>query len=602
MSLFEPRASRLRIEIAPVTIFLVLGVVAGVWMLGQLATVLSVVTIALVLVGTFDPVVAWLERRGLPRGRALVLVFVLATLALAGIVLLMVPPLLAQVVHMIETAPRGREQVIHSLTGYSWAKPLISAIKDLPIDHLSAKAGAAMIGYSTQLFTIIGYGISTLFLAIYLLADPARSKGLAYSIVPRHHHVKLARVLLELKVIVGGYMRGQLITSLAITVFVFLLLTILGADNALPIALFAGLTDIIPFVGGYIASTPVVIAVIPHGTTTAIIVGGLMVLYQEFESRILIPRVYGRVLRLPPAIVLVALLVGGTLAGILGALLALPMAAGLQMLIRELRVNLPGDVPASDETHRADEQAIEVYEHLSLGSTAADAGVIADGVASLVMRTEASAALKGAGADARDEPSPATGSHRALSSSHAEATSPVAPSGKLPRPPGTILIVDDDVDTAELVRDGLLKRGFDARTVHSARACLDELRDRPVDLVLTDVQMTEMSGIELCHVLHRDYPEILPIVVTGVAGLETAVAAVRAGAYDYITKPIKLDVLAIALERAMQHLSLGREVRRLRTEASAAAPPALIQGVRPAAEGTSPGILPTDPRLAERRP
>jgi hypothetical protein len=113
-----------------------------------------------------------------------------------------------------------------------------------------------------------------------------------------------------------------------------------------------------------------------------------MILYQEFESRILVPRVYGRVLRLAPAIVLVALLVGGTLAGILGALLALPIAAGVQMLIHELRVDLPGGVPASDEILRRDERAVEVYEQLSEGSTAADAGVIAGEVATMVKQSE----------------------------------------------------------------------------------------------------------------------------------------------------------------------------------------------------------------------
>lgn len=383
--------NRLRIEIAPRTIFLVLGVVAGIWLLGQLATVFSVVIIALVLVGTFDPLVAWLERRGLHRGRALVLVFVVAALALAAFVLLMVPPLIAQLLRLIEGAPRAREQIVHDLRGYGWAKPLIAAIQDLPINNLSARAGAAMIGYSTWLFEIIGYGISTLFLAIYLLADPARAKGLVYSVVSRHHHVKLAKILFELKVIVGGYMRGQLVTSISIAIFVFALLTALGADNALPIALFAALTDVLPFVGGYVASTPVVIAVSPHGATVALVVAGVMMLYQEFESRILVPRVYGRVLRLPPAVVLVALLIGGTLAGILGALLALPIAAGLQMVIRELRVDLPGDMPATDETHRRDERANAVYEQLSEGITTADAGVIADDIATMERQTEAAA-------------------------------------------------------------------------------------------------------------------------------------------------------------------------------------------------------------------
>jgi predicted PurR-regulated permease PerM len=380
--------SRVSIEIAPRTIFWLLAVVAGIWLLGQLATVLAVLTIALVLVGTFDPVVSWLERRGIRRGRALVLVFVAATLALAAVVLLMVPPLFAQLVQLIEHAPKERARIVHALAGYSWTKPLINAIQDLPLDKLEARTGAAMIGYSTKLLEVIGYGISTLVLAIYLLADPPRSKGLIYALVPRNHHLKLAKILLELKVIVGGYMRGQLITSLSIAVFVFALLTLLGADNALAIALFAGLTDIIPFVGGYIASTPAVIAVSPQGATITLIVLGLMVLYQEFESRILVPRVYGRALRLPPAVVLVALLVGGTLAGILGALLALPIAAGLQMVIRELHVDLPGDAPAASDAHHADEHASQVYEALAAGVTATHAGIIADDLASLVKQGE----------------------------------------------------------------------------------------------------------------------------------------------------------------------------------------------------------------------
>ena len=389
MTSLDAPTKHVRIELAPKTIGVVLAVVAGIWLLGQLATVLSVVTIALVLVGTFDPLVAWLERRGLRRGRELVLVFVLAAVAFAGFVLLMVPPLIAQLLHMIERAPSAREHLVHSLQGSTWARTLIGALQDLPVDNLSARAGAAMIGYSTRLFEIIGYGMSTLFLAIYLLADPARAKGLLYSVVSRHHHVKLATILLELKVIVGGYMRGQLITSIAIAAFVFALLTSIGADNALPLALFAGLTDILPFVGGYVASTPVVIAAASQGTTVAVIVAGVMVLYQEFESRILVPRVYGKVLRLPPAVVLVALLVGGTLGGVLGALLALPIAAGLQMLIHELRVDLPGDVPASDATHQRDERANAVYEQLSAGITTADAGVIADDIATKVRQTEA---------------------------------------------------------------------------------------------------------------------------------------------------------------------------------------------------------------------
>jgi len=378
-----------RIEVAPRTLFMIVGIIAGIWLLGKLTLVLTVLTIALVMVGTFDPLVGWLERRGWGRGRSLVLVFAVVGLAVIGVIALMVPPLMGQLLALIEEAPKVRANLVSTLQHYSWSKPFVKTLTDLPVDDLGKRAASGMIGYSVDLLELVGFGISTLFLSIYLLADPVRSKGLLYAVVPRHHHVKLAKVLLELKVIVGGYMRGQLITSISISAFVFVVLTVLGAENALAIALFAGLTDIIPFVGGYVASAPVIIAVIPNGTTTALIVTGLMVLYQEFESRILVPRVYGRTLRLPPAIVLLALLIGGTLAGIVGALLSLPIAAGLQMVMRELRVDLPGE--ASEDQDRArelDQQATRVYEELTENISAAEAGVIADDLANLVKRTE----------------------------------------------------------------------------------------------------------------------------------------------------------------------------------------------------------------------
>ncbi|HUJ59461.1 MAG TPA: AI-2E family transporter [Kofleriaceae bacterium] len=367
---------------------LAIGVVAAVWLLGRLTAVLAVIAVALVVVGTAAPVVAWLGRHGFRRGRALVLVFAVAALVFVAAVLLMIPPLLAQSLDLLANAPRERDQLVHAISGYAGSDTLVRALDSLPLHDIDTRAAKSLVGYSSQVLGFIGYGISSLFLAVYLLADPARAKGILYAAVPRHHHVKLSKVLLELEVIVGGYVRGQLITSAAIALFVFVVLTLCGARNALALALFAGLTDIIPFVGGYIASTPVVLAVTPDGLVVAIVVAVLMVMYQEFESRILVPRVYGKTLRLAPALVVVALLVGGTVGGILGALLALPIAAGLQMLIRELRVALPGEVTADEPARQLDEQATEAYERLTADMSAADAAAVADDLASMLKRAE----------------------------------------------------------------------------------------------------------------------------------------------------------------------------------------------------------------------
>jgi putative heme transporter len=375
----EPRAdpATLRIEIAPRTILLLLVVIAGVWLAFQLEAVLIVVTVALVVVGTLDPMVAWFERHGIRRGRALVLIFIGLAALLAGVLLLTVPPLIGQLLHLIEDAPRGRDRLVDWLRQYRWARPLVQTVRAIPINDLVIRAGNTVVGYSADILTLVGYAISTTFLAIYLLADPVRARGLLFAVVPRHYHIKLARILIELKVIVGGYMRGQLITSVAIAVFTFGVMEVFQVDNALALALFAGLTDVIPFIGGYVASAPVIISVIGSGIGAVIVVTLLMFAYQEFESRILVPRVYGKVLRLPPAIVVVSLLVGGTLMGIIGALLALPIAAGLQMVVRELRVELPGETPPDATTRARDERAEHIYEQLAEGATAADAGVIA---------------------------------------------------------------------------------------------------------------------------------------------------------------------------------------------------------------------------------
>src|SRR6185503_13222446 len=155
----------------------------------------------------------------------------------------------------------------------------------------------------------------------------------------------------------GGYVRGQILTSAAIGIFVFTVLTLFGIENAIAFAVFAAVADVIPFVGGAITLAPLALAAIPHGTVVTVALIALVISYQEFENRVLVPYIYGRVLRLNAVAVTIALVVGGQLMGILGALLALPIAAGLRMVIHELRVELPGQPPESAEARADDARA-----------------------------------------------------------------------------------------------------------------------------------------------------------------------------------------------------------------------------------------------------
>jgi two-component system response regulator HydG len=129
---------------------------------------------------------------------------------------------------------------------------------------------------------------------------------------------------------------------------------------------------------------------------------------------------------------------------------------------------------------------------------------------------------------------------------------------------GTVLLVDDEAPLCEALGDGLARHGFVVTWRTSALDALDVLRDTEVDAVLADLNMRGMNGLELCERIVANRPDVPVVVVTAFGTLDTAVAAIRAGAYDFITKPVKLDVLALALDRAVQHRRLRDEVRRLR--------------------------------------
>jgi two-component system response regulator HydG len=143
----------------------------------------------------------------------------------------------------------------------------------------------------------------------------------------------------------------------------------------------------------------------------------------------------------------------------------------------------------------------------------------------------------------------------------------------------SVLLVDDDEDTRTLLAAGLERRGFTVAAVESGAAALEWMREHDADVVVSDVQMPGISGVQLCEQLRARYPHVLSIMLTGLGSYDTAMDAVRSGAYDFLTKPVKMDALDVALQRAFEHLSVAREVRRLRQTADLTAPiPSLIGG------------------------
>ena len=366
----------LRFAVSPATMIQLVLVVACLWLLVRLWPVLLVLAVALLITGTLSPAVRWMEARRVKRGLAIAIVFTLLFAVAALIVTVTIPSLVTQASALAGQAPAFRDRLADFLARSNLTAPLAGWLRNV---HYEAPSSATAFDCLIRISETAAYGASAIFLALYMMIDRDRLRGWLYAVVPRSHHIRLARVMMNLETIVGAYIRGQVITCLLIAVFSFVLLAACGVPYALPLAVFAGVADVLPYIGALLSIGPMVLAALARGPAVVALVLAIMLAYEEFESRVLVPRIYGRSLRLPAAVVLFALLAGGTLMGILGALLALPVAATVVMLVEELRVELPGqqEQVADAEQRVGDERAEEEYERRTEGAPAEQAAAVA---------------------------------------------------------------------------------------------------------------------------------------------------------------------------------------------------------------------------------
>lgn len=359
-----------------IAVVLMVGVL---WVLWQIAVVLLVLAGALMLVGALNPIVAGLEKRKFKRSVAIALVFGLA-ITVAGLGLfLTVPALMEQGRTLVEHEGEIRENLANYFSGSPLTRSIGEWLRDLHYPDLLKDAKSNLLSASMHVMEILAYAAATVFLALYIMIDRDRLRGGAFALVPRKHHVRASRVLLNLETIVGGYIRGQVITCVAMGVFIFVMLMVLHVPNALALAVLGAAMDVLPYVGALLTIAPAVAAAYVVGPGVAITVFVLLLAYEEFESRVLVPLVYGRALRLPSSVVFFSLLVGGALGGIVGALLALPIAAAVVMLLDELRVELPGEIeqPKDAAERREDEREEREYEALTEDVPAEEASAVA---------------------------------------------------------------------------------------------------------------------------------------------------------------------------------------------------------------------------------
>jgi predicted PurR-regulated permease PerM len=308
---------------------LIAAAAATLWLLSKVWGVVLLAASALLIAGALMPYVDWLWRRTHRRALSVVIVLGALLLTLSIALAVVIPQLIAQGRSLWEEWPEQQARAARFADEHHW-----DGLRDR-IQEFDAAALVAprLMDTSRVVFNVLFTAATVFFLSAYFLLDARRLKRFLYFCTPRPWHPHIRDLLPALQRVVGGYIRGQVITSAAIAVFTFLLLTILQVPNPIALAAIAAIADVIPFIGVYVMLTPMVLTALSVSVTTAIVVAGATIAYQQFEDRVLVPRVYGQTLRLPTVAVVLSVLAGGELLGPAGALLALPLAATIRVVV-----------------------------------------------------------------------------------------------------------------------------------------------------------------------------------------------------------------------------------------------------------------------------
>jgi predicted PurR-regulated permease PerM len=301
-------------------------------------TVLTLIGMAFFVAVGLEPVVGWLTRRHLPRWAAVIIVVVGLLGALALFIMLAVDRLSGEVTSLVHQLPH----YVHSLQNHNSELGQLNAkyhveqrLQKLLSSHGSSVAGGVLAA-GKLVFNTVSSALVVAVLSIYFLAGLPQIKLFVYHLVPDSRRARAILLSDEILARVGGYVLGNLFTTVIIGVGTFVWMLALGIPYPILLAVFVALIDLIPVIGSYIGGAAVSLVALTVSLPVALATLGFYICYKLAEDYLLVPKVMNRTVHVPATATLVAVLIGGVLLGIVGALVAIPVAAAIRLLLREV--------------------------------------------------------------------------------------------------------------------------------------------------------------------------------------------------------------------------------------------------------------------------
>lgn len=314
-----------KIEISYKTILFTFGILGLLWLLWQIQEIILILYLVFILMSALRPLVESLERFRIPRVFSILFIYAIFISLLGFVGGAVVPPFVAQTIRFWQRLPEILGQVIPTIS-LDWGF----------VGRELTPVGGNILRLSLGIFSNIISLVTFLVLTFYFLLERKRLDETFSGLFGLEVKQKIIKVLAKIEERLGSWVRGQLILMIVIGVASYIGLTLLGIDYALPLAITAGFLEIIPIAGPIISGVPAVLVALTVSPALGLAVVALYFIIQQLENHLLVPTVMRKTVGLAPVVTLVALMIGGKLGGIAGALLAVPTVLIIQTIINEV--------------------------------------------------------------------------------------------------------------------------------------------------------------------------------------------------------------------------------------------------------------------------
>jgi predicted PurR-regulated permease PerM len=321
-----------------------LGVAAVVWVFLRAERVLVWTLVSLLLAMALNPAVGALQRAGLRRGAAAAVVYLLVSAVIAGVGALVIPTLVQQVADFIDALPG----YVRELTAGNGPLGFLQRdyhVVDRVQDAVAGGGGAsslaggasAALDVTRSVVTFVAAVVTITFMTLFMLLEGPRWVDRGIELLPAERRSEARSIADDVYQLVGRYVTGNLLISLIAGTMTTIVLLALGVPFALALGLLVALLDLIPLAGATLAAIVVTLVALTDSATSAIVVLAFFVVYQQLENHLLQPLIYGRTVALSPLAILLSVLIGAEVAGVIGALVAIPVGGTINILLEHWR-------------------------------------------------------------------------------------------------------------------------------------------------------------------------------------------------------------------------------------------------------------------------